>query len=225
MTSLIVLDAIARHPGAVKPTQLRLELGLPRGALHAHLNTLELSGWIDRRPDGQYLLSLKAWEVGSQALAQSGVGERAHPVLEKLCSEIDETVALAVLDRETATIVRRVEPMREVLATAHYADRLALKHTASGRVLLAFSAKETIDALVLRGVEVPSQAELAKTRSRGYGLVDPKVAGEISAIAVPVYGADGTVFAALSAIGPSHRFNANSALGALQAAADEILRR
>ncbi|SDS44821.1 IclR family transcriptional regulator [Jiangella sp. DSM 45060] len=222
LTTLAVLERAGREGRAFRAADIRESLGLTRGQLFAHLVTLREAGWLEHLPDSTFRLSLKAHHLGQRALAQAGIGERVRPVMEELTMAVMEAVSLAVIEGETARIVQRVEPDRAVVADSTYESRMDLRHSASGRVLLAWGNATSVEALRASGVDVPGDDELAAIRSLGHALSDTDLGLETVAVAVPVFDARGVATAALSIIGPVSRFDPHRALDDLRAAAARI---
>ncbi|TDE15873.1 IclR family transcriptional regulator [Jiangella asiatica] len=219
LTTLAVLERAGQEDRAFRAADIRESLGLTRGQLFAHLVTLREAGWLEHLPDSTFRLSLKARHLGERALAQAGIGERVRPVMEELTGSVMEAVSLAVIDGDVARIVERVEPDRAVLADSTFEGRMNLRHSASGRVLLAWGSPAKVRALRASGVDVPGDDELDAIKEHGYALSDTGIGLETVAVAVPVFDAGGAVFAALSIIGPVGRFDPAQALGELTAAA------
>ncbi len=217
-----LLDALAQAPEAVGVAELARMLGANRGTVHQRLATLVYSGWIERLENGRYRLALKASRLAAAALEQANLGVRVMPALESLANATSEGTVLAVLDGTEAVIVQRARSAQIIQADLGVGWRMPLATSAAGRVLVAFAPEHRVRSLRETGVELPSEEILHSVRSNGYGLSLDELLEGVSAAAAPVYDSSGWPLAALSAAGPSSRFDAQEVVAPLVAAAANL---
>lgn len=217
-----LLDVVAQAPEAVGVAELARLTGANRGTVHQQVATLVHAGWIERVEGRRYRLALKAARLAAAALEQANLGVRIKPVLESLADATSEGTVLVVLDGTEAVIVQRARSTRIVRADLGVGWRMPLATSAAGRVLVAFAAEYRVEALHEQGVTLPSDEILRSVRANGYSLSLDELLEDISAAAAPVFDSSGGLLAALSAAGPSTRFDVEAVVPLLVAAARDL---
>ncbi|EPH44995.1 IclR family transcriptional regulator [Streptomyces aurantiacus] len=236
LNTLRVLEELAaRQPIGV--AELARAMELPKSTVQRALGTLHTAGWI--RPTGatptRWTLTTKALLIGRQATGELGLRDVAVPVMEELRREVDETVHLAVPEGERVVLVERLETTQPVRIVLPLGQNLSGHASANGKAILAartpdaveryltqeltrFTATTIDDAAALR-------AELDAVRARGYALNQGEWREDVSAVAAPVLGPDGSPVASVSINMPTSRCDRDrlDALGEhVRAAAREI---
>jgi IclR family pca regulon transcriptional regulator len=148
---------------------------------------------------------------------QADLRAAARPHMEALSREVEETVSLAVLDGTEIVVVEQVESPRPVTVRGRLGERQPAHCTAQGKMLLASlpepELRARLQSLPLRAYGPRTitrlaalQAELRRTRQRGFALNNDEMAAGLRAVAVPV-AAGGQVVAALSVDVPVGRLS------------------
>lgn len=163
------------------------------------LRTLEASGFVQRRDDGNYVAGAELIRLGALHSSESPMQRLAQPYLDQLAGSTGESCYLAVaLDREWATYVRMSPSSRAVRHVGWLGRRIPRAGSAVGAAL---------DGRVGAG---------------GAAIVHAGVEADTTAIAVPIRSNDG-IIGALNVVGPSFRMNKSTqhdiAAAALAAAA------
>ena len=208
-------------------SQERPELGVREVARRLHLAsstagrllaTLQKAGVLIQSP------RTRTYMLGPRVLAWAGiytgvldVRAAAGPILDRLRQATGELATLYVPDGDERVCVERLEGPQNIRAVVRLGERLPLYAGAGGKVLLAFLPPETRRATVARLALARFtdktirhrgrlERELAAICRQGYATsVAERFAGA-SAVAAPVFGADGAVIAAVTVSGPSDRF-------------------
>jgi IclR family acetate operon transcriptional repressor len=108
--ALSVLEVLAAEGQPLSLVKLSKRLGLPKSTTMRLLMVLEGHRFVQKSAEsGLYRLGLKLFELGSKAVAQFDLSERARPHLERLVSRTGETAYLSVLDGGEALVLERVE--------------------------------------------------------------------------------------------------------------------
>jgi len=211
---------------AGRPQMLRdlaAAAGMPAAKAHRYLVSFARMGLIEQGAEtGLYDLGSFALQLGLAAIARLDAVSLAAPVLQQLCAETQQTVALAVWANHGATIVRWLGADSPVAASLRVGSVMPLTRSATGGVFLAFRADEQATKLVKvelsenarNGLEPTSADEVtrvvAQTRKRGYSYTSEFIPG-VAGIAAPVYDSTGTMVLALVALGYSRLFEASLA--------------
>ena len=189
--------------------ELATTSGLPKSTTSRLVAALERQGLLQRVPDGlrpgPVLLRL-----AQRGLPASNVVELADEALRWLADASGETINLAVPSAAGVEHLAQRDSRHFVGITSWVGRRVPLHCAANGKVFLAFGSAaipEHLDALTPHTVtDRPTlEAELEQVRARGYARAVDELELGLSAIAAPVYGAGGTVVAALSISAPTIR--------------------
>jgi IclR family acetate operon transcriptional repressor len=175
--------------------ELAAETGLPKSTTSRLVGALERHGLVQRagglRP-GPVLLRLAQRGLGASLV------ELADEALQRLADESGETINLAVPTPLGVEHLAQRDSRHFVGVTNWVGIRVPHHCTANGKVFLAFGAASATDHPKLK-------AELATVRRRGYATAVDELEKGLSALAAPVWGANGEVVAALSISGPTAR--------------------
>ncbi|HSW36624.1 MAG TPA: IclR family transcriptional regulator, partial [Candidatus Limnocylindrales bacterium] len=127
------LSELSEGLGVHKSTAYRLAVTLAEGGLLR---------WNQQK--GTYSLGLKILNLGSLLINSLELRSQARPYLEKLASEINETVHLAVLDRDEVVYIDKLEVSRGIRIFSDIGKRAPCHCTALGKALLADLPTETV---------------------------------------------------------------------------------
>ena len=218
---LDILELLARSDEPMALKDLVSVLALPKSSAHALLRTLQSRGYVERDAADRYALneSLRqsaGWIGGPQA----HLAALARPVMEQLRDELEESVFLGV--REARGDVKVIAKAVSRAAIRYDSDNPSPRTaycTGMGRILLAFWDKKSTAAYLMRTrlrAHTPRtvtdaaklRAILAKVATDGYAVVEEEFVLGGSATAAPVFGANGTVVAALNVGTVSARYPA-----------------
>jgi IclR family acetate operon transcriptional repressor len=215
--ALGVLEVLAGEGQPMSLVKLSKRLGLPKSTTMRLLMVLEGHRFVEKSAEsGLYRLGLKLFELGSKAVAQFDLTERARPHLERLVSRTGETAYLSVLDGAEALVVERVESSRAVRVPASVGWRNPAHCTAVGKVLLAHTPESRL-AAVLGKTRLKAytqntitsvarlREELRRVREHGFALDDEETEEGLRCIAAPVQEHSGRVAAALGLLAPAYR--------------------
>jgi DNA-binding IclR family transcriptional regulator len=215
--ALSVLEVLADERRPLSLVKLSKSLGLPKSTTMRLLMVLEGHRFVQKSAEsGLYRLGLKLFELGSKAIAQFDLTERARPCLERLVSRTGETAYLSVLDGGEELVLERVECSRAVRVPTSVGRRHPAHSTAVGKVLLAFTPESKLTAVLGKGrlqaytrKTITSVArlreELQRVREQRFALDDEETEDGLRCIAAAVREHSGQVHAALGVLGPAYR--------------------
>jgi DNA-binding IclR family transcriptional regulator len=192
-------------------------LRFPKSSVYEILTTLAEEGVVERDDhSGRYRLGLKLIELGSRARHQFPLNRIAAPFLRALSQQFDETVNLAVRDRDEIFYVDCYESSRVLRTYSTTGDRAPLYCTGVGKAILAFlpeaERERILGALALQRhtpntITDPAllREELRRTVERGYSVDDMEHEDGVRCVGAPLRNAEGRVFASISVSGPAQR--------------------
>jgi len=193
-------------------TEIARLTGLPVSTVHRLVTELEGSGLLERTDDAEFRagLSLQGFSCGTSY--SLGIVEATRRALEDLATATQSSARLGILiGLQVVFIEKRCDG--GPVTTYGPGPRLPAHATALGKALLAFSPAEVLDRIITNGLVrytpyTLTDAEklrrcLATTRRTRVAFVRWEFQQGISAVAVPVFGADGAVVAALEVTVPN----------------------
>ena len=131
------------------PTQQEISeyLHLPKSSTYELVYTLMASGVVeyDNVDLKTFRLGIKVFEIGMSVLQRSGFHQIARPLLEKLSSETNEVVFLAIENDGEVVYLDRVEKERNLARFANtVGSRGPMYCTGLGKALLATDRKRHV---------------------------------------------------------------------------------
>lgn len=209
---MVVLDCFRDTNRHLRLSDITRRTGLPSSTAHRVLN--ELSAWhaLERTPNG-YRVGVRMFGIGSAVQTQDRVYEAATPIMQEVLATTGENVHLSMLDGAEVVFVLKLTGQRSFPILTRPGGRLPAHATASGRVMLAHSSPEVIEA-VMRGARqkltrntladtAALMAQLKEARVNGYVTSVGEVSIGSTSVAAPVFDWNGDVLAALSVVGDS----------------------
>lgn len=217
--------------------------GMPAAKAHRYMVSFLRIGIVEQdASSGRYDLGAYALELGLSGLGRLDPVRLSGPILEALCEEIQETVALAVWGNFGATIVRIVDSGSPVTITLRHGTVLPLYKSATGRAFSAFYRspylKKMLDEELRQAADSTKTAvttlrrQLEKTltdiRAHGISRATGSLTPGINGFSAPVYDHTGSMVASITALGAMGEFDAEwdgPVAKAMLAAAAELSQR
>jgi IclR family transcriptional regulator, acetate operon repressor len=234
-TALKLLAMIAERE-QVRISEASQELNVARSTAHRVVQMLQYHGLVAQDPTSKvYTVGPGLLQIGLQAVRGLDIRTLAHPRLQQLSDEVDETTHLFSLRGTDVVCLDSVESKRPLRVGERVGESLPAYATASGRALLAELPVAQLRRLYpaaslprLQSGTVDSRAELERelerTRKLGYAVQERQTESDVSAIAAAVEDSRGPANFAITVSAPSSRFKVEDAdrLGRLvkEAAAD-----
>ena len=206
-------DAFTAERPRLSLSDISRRTGLPVATVHRLIAQLASWGALDRGDDGRYGIGIRLWEVATLEHRTLGLREAARPLLLRLQQDTGSTVLLTVLDGDETVVVEQVSGSPSV--RSRIGGRAPARSTSGGRVLLAHLAAMPDPTDRLRRV-------LEGVRRTGIAVCDGLGSNEAFSVAVPVYGADDAVIAALSVVGRAPASHPRDVVRAVRATAGAL---
>ncbi|MCC4254500.1 IclR family transcriptional regulator domain-containing protein [Sphingobium naphthae] len=182
--------------------------GLTRAAARRCLLTLEGLGYVEF--DGKYFAPrARLRRLGGVAAYATGLAERAQPLIEQLCEELNEPISVAVLDNDASLFIARAEAHRIVSTGVRLGARIPAYCSATGRVLLSGLEPMEVDqylgrikpvARTPKGVTdlAALKALIGQASMEGVSFSDEELELGMRSMAVPIHNVAGDIIAACS---------------------------
>lgn len=210
-----VLDMFTRAQPVHTLAELSRALGWNRSSALRIVSTLTDMGFLERTGAGQsvsYRLGVRILQLAAVASNSIDVRRAALPHMHELAEETGDSAYLVLSRDFRAFVIERVTGSYIVRSEAvRVGDFLPLNRGAAATAMLAYlSPAEQARALEVAGATPEEHAEWelrsSAIRQAGYSVSRGEVFAETAGVGVPIFGADGSVVAALSLGGVMDRF-------------------
>ncbi|BCJ86965.1 IclR family transcriptional regulator [Effusibacillus dendaii] len=189
------------------------KVNLHKSTVHRLLTSLESRGFIRRHPQTEkYRLGWSVLELVSNVYQSDDLSSIVLPEMTQLRDEVGETISLYIRVGNERIRTQAVESNQPVRRVANIGQRLPLHVGASGKVLLAWLDSHLLDEVMNDPSwpkdlpKRPFKEALQQTREKGYAISIEERETGAAAVAVPIFGRDKQIVAALSISGPVDRF-------------------
>ena len=194
------------------------KLKMAKSSTHDLMSSLAKLGFLNKTEDSRYRLGWRLVTLSEVLLATTELRQEAHPVMEELAVQYQETIHLAVLDDTQAVYVDKLEGRQAVrVELTSLGARLYAHCSALGKVLLAYSSEEEVKRIIqTAGLprftpntitdEEELGQNLAKIRRQGFAYDMEEILPDLCCVAAPIYNHVGHVIAAISMSIPAYRF-------------------
>lgn len=216
LKGLAVLELLSRSDRPLGLTQIGKQLGMGKSNVHRLMQALVETRFVLRDEEGgNYVPSIKLWELGSAVLAKLDLRRHAERQMEALMALTEESVHLSVLDSTEVVYVHKVDSPNPVRAYSQIGGRAPAYCVATGKVQIAYSPasilQEVARSLVRhteRTITDPAAflREMKKVREQGHALNRAEWRNDVWGIAAPIMDTRGSVIAAVGISGPAGRF-------------------
>lgn len=213
-----VLTTLAVSGSGLGITELSHEVDIPKSSLHRVLQSLGDKGFVVQDKESRkYRLGPAVLQLSGSYLARMSVRAVSTAHLRALGEKIRESVFLTVLENDEAICVETFETIRSVRFFVQVGRRMPFHATAASKVLLAFQPPDVFERIfskiwplvpqTSRTIVDPEKLRqhLVEIRRLGYATCDGEMEVGVTAIAAPIWDANGRVLASVTALGPTER--------------------
>lgn len=214
--ALSVLDLFGERPLRINHVAERL--GVHHSTALRVLHTLRRHGFVKELPDHTYRLGIASIRLTFTALEEMDLRSVARTYMAELSQATGETIHLGTLEDGRVVYIEKVEARHPVRMHSRIGGVAELHCTGISKAILAFLPETQRDRLIasheltrftehtLSTVDA-LQADLARTRERGYSINDEEHQLDLVGIAAPITGGDGTVLGSMSVVAPLSRLD------------------
>lgn len=214
---LDILEVFSNQEKEIGIAELANLSGLNISTVHRIVTTLLSRGYLNQRQKrAKYSLSPKLLQFCSNVKKRMKITDVAFPLLDGLNKAVNESVNLAILDRDEAVYVEHIESSHTLRMFTQVGNRVPLHCTGVGKVFLAHMGAEEIERYLkskglprLTGKTITDfnglKEELLIIKREGVATDDEETEPGLRCVAVPLKNGDEKVVAAISVSGPSAR--------------------
>lgn len=219
--ALQVLELFSLEKPEWGVTEISKALNIYKSNVHNVLTTLAERGFVikDSKTD-KYKLGIKFFELGSVVIKNMDLRKIAHPYMEKLLKEFNETVHLGILVEGEILSIEQEESDQSLSPRIFIGKRTPLHCTGVGKAIMAYLPKDKF-AFIIKEMGIPRytentisneeelEKELEKIRKQGYAVDNMEHEEGVRCVAGPIRDYTGKASASLSVSGPAFRINEN----------------
>ena len=211
--ALAILELLASSRGGMTLPEVAAELRLPKSSVHCLLVTLERGRYLYRNDrTSRYTFGSRLFSLANLSLSGLQIRQCAAPHMRTLTEHTSLTTHLAILERNEAVLVEKVEPPGVYKMATWLGKRMDLHCTSLGKALISHLPEDEL-ARVFRETGLPRhndnsivslrklKEELARSRRLGYYVDDEEDEVGYRCIGAPVFDASGQPAGAVSISG------------------------
>ena len=216
-----ILELLAKRPEGLTQSEIAQALSIPFASVSRITNQLEAMGYLLRHPQSKaFRLSMRMMMVGQRALIGLDMMELAIPVMRQIRDEMQDTVALGVIQGTNVVVVESVPGTHPFIFTLNPGFTGQIHVTAPGKAIMAWYDKTRRNAILDKmrfkryndrtiTTRAAFEKELDRTRQRGWAVDNGEEYDGVYCLAVPVLDRTGFPVAAIWVTGPGNRVPAS----------------
>lgn len=217
--ALTVLELLTQSRKGFSISEVSRRLELPKSSIHLILTTLERRGYLRRNSQtGKYQFGLKLVSLSRTAIESLELRQEAKPFLQGLMRKTGLTVHMAILERNEAVIIEKVQPLGLIQLATWIGRRMDVNCTGAGKALIAFLPDEEFDReITSKGLAKHNhktivslnklKQEFVKIRESGYAFDDEEDEIGLRCIGAPVFDNTDRVVASISVSGTTSQIS------------------
>ena len=224
VNSMEILRELGRAGKPLGVHALASQMDLAVSTVHRLLTSLAEQEFVAQVPEtSEYTLGRALLELLSDMVRQYDVRRSLRPVMERLSSTTQETIHLAVAVHSQIMDVDVIDSPQSIGVRANVGSLLPIHATSVGKIFLTYSSQFQ-NALVSGDLPLPELTpftitdpkelfeETEKISRQGYAINRGGRSEQTAGAAVPIFGLNGELVAALGVSGPISRFPSNETL-------------
>jgi len=208
-----------REQRTIRVAEASESLGVVRSTAHRLLAMLQYRGLVQQDLDTKaYAAGPALVDIGLSVVRRMDLRRHVHPYLERLSSELGETIHLMTLVDGDCLFIDSVESPKAVRTSSRLGLTFPAHATSGGKVLLAeltptrlaeLYPSEQLAGLTSRSITTRDELlrELETVREQGYGMNRGESEDDLCAVAVLVRNAFGQARGAIAVSTPLSRFD------------------
>ncbi|HSO48163.1 MAG TPA: IclR family transcriptional regulator [Rhizobiaceae bacterium] len=198
---LDILELLAARESAMSQSEIAKALDRSAGEIFRMLDRLVRRGYVWRTGEDRYTLTLKLFELAHQTPPMKRLISEALPLMHAFAQKAGQACHLVAGDRNRLVVVAQVDSPGYWSVAIRVGTRISVPDTGSGQVFLAFASPVERERLLDGSPPEEAAAieqRLAPIRVNGFARMPSRQIPAVTNLAVPVFGSQGTVIAALS---------------------------
>jgi DNA-binding IclR family transcriptional regulator len=211
-----LLDLFASSAVPLGLAEIASALELHKSTAHRFLMVLERHRVVERTRTGKFRLGLRLCDLGSRAIEQYDLRDRAQIHLKTLVAQVEETAHLCILEKTHMVYIDKQEPERSIRMISRVGSSSPILCTAVGKAVLATMPRSRVEELLQSlprerftpRTMISREAllkELERTSRRGYAVDDEEREEGVRCVGMAILDGRREAIAAVSISGPAFR--------------------
>lgn len=216
-----VLECFSVRQPELGVTEIARMLDMQKSTICNILGTFQQSGYVVQNPQtNKYYLGFKILHLGYIVNHHLGLRDIFLPYLQTIAEGAHEVCYFGILNNREVLYIEAVYPSSQQQTRNILGERAPLYCTGLGKAMLAYMPQDKAEEIITGELKpftsyticdpVALRAHLEEIRQSGFAVDNMEHEFGVRCVAVPVFGANGQVTAAVSVSGPSPRFDHNA---------------
>jgi DNA-binding IclR family transcriptional regulator len=216
--TLKLLEALAAEKSGVSVLDIARKISFSKSTTHRALQVLENEKFAEKDPlSGRYRSGPRMLDLAFHFISNFDLRSLAHPILQEIVRQVNETAYLCVYTQEHLFFVDMVECTHPVRYINPMGRRRYMHAGAAGKSILAFLPSYRIDQIIAGGLPKFTQntitegerlkSELKRIRNNGHAFSNSEFAEGGVAFAAPIIDLGSNVIGCINMVIPVDRFN------------------
>jgi len=179
-------------------THISDSLSINKSTVFGILKALQAEGYVVKDPTTKkYMMGPALFELSTMIFKRTNLATLAHPFLEQLAEQVEETVILGARENNHLKFLEVIEAKKDLKISSHVGAKIPITVGATGKVVLSFMEDdEIVNLLSDRGLPQFTEKsitdmnlflrEVAKVRQQGYALDFDEYLKGTMAVAAPI---------------------------------------
>lgn len=213
LLALQLLEAMTSRHGDWGVSELAKALGLSRGRVHRHLALLTDAGYVSRNETThRYDIGWRLVLLGRGIAAQSPFVNSAKPVMERLCTEVGNTIVLSQVADTGIVVTETMSGSSTLSVSFPPGTTYGYNSSAQGKAALAFAnpaqkqrwGQLPFEERTPKTITDPELlwSQVARARERGWATAPEETFSGMNAIASPIFNHDAVVVGTVGMVAP-----------------------
>ncbi|MFI3172615.1 MAG: IclR family transcriptional regulator [Eubacteriales bacterium] len=212
--TLNLLSFLSSNRSPLRLSEIAEGIGMPSATVLRYLNTLMLEGYVFQdKLSERYSLTWKICTLGEQVRMYSSLRTISGDIMTRLYEKLAMGICLvAEKDMECMYLDCIYEPVLTGVSLMRIGKQAPLHATSSGKMMLCqYTDQELEDLIRLKGLSKLTDKtivdkkslveELKRVRKQGFSLDDEECEIGLRCVALPIYGSNNKINAAISVFG------------------------
>jgi len=179
-------------------THISDSLSINKSTVFGILKALQAAGYVVKDPaTKKYTMGPALFELSTMIFKRTNLATLAHPFLERLAEQVEETVILGARENNHLKFLEVIEARKDLKISSHVGAKIPITVGATGKVVLSFMEdNEIVNLLSDKGLPQFTEKsitdmdlflrEVAKVRRQGHALDFDEYLKGTMAVAAPI---------------------------------------
>jgi len=218
-----VLECFSIQQPELGVTEIAKMLNMQKSTVHNILSTFQKAGYVSQNPKtNKYFPGFKLLHLSYIVNHHLGFRDMFFPYLKRIAEASHETCYFGLLNEDEVLYIESVYPVGQHKTRNILGEHAPLYCTGLGKAMLAFLPEDEIERILSLPMKAYTsftltdpealRLNLREIRENGYAVDNMEHEFGVRCVALPVFGAGGSVIGAVSVSGPSPRFDQETIL-------------